>query len=210
MRSTMEVECRRRVGKSRLVQEFCDRSGLPYVVFQASRGRSPAAERHDFIEAAVCASLPGADLVQGAEPQDWNHALRSLATAIEDSPCIVVLDEVPWLIEQDPEFEGALQTVWDRFLSDRPVLLILVGSDLTMMRALQEYGRPFFGRAANMTIRPLSVADVAGMTRLPAAEAVDALLITGGFPEIVQSWRPAIAPGRPGAGARSSRSSVSR
>jgi AAA+ ATPase superfamily predicted ATPase len=43
---------RRRVGKSRLVQEFCDRSGLPYVVFQASRGRSAAAERHDFIEAA--------------------------------------------------------------------------------------------------------------------------------------------------------------
>lgn len=29
---------RRRVGKSRLVQEFCDRSGAPYVVFQATRG----------------------------------------------------------------------------------------------------------------------------------------------------------------------------
>ncbi|MGN9786316.1 ATP-binding protein [Nonomuraea sp. ZG12] len=184
---------RRRVGKSRLVQEFCDRSGLPYVIFQASRGRSAAAERHDLVEAAVCAGLPGADLVQGVEPQDWNQALRSLATAIEDSPCIVVLDEVPWLIEQDPEFEGALQTVWDRFLSGRPVLLILVGSDLTMMQALQEYGRPFFGRAANMTIRPLSLADVAEMTRLPAADAVDALLLTGGFPEIVQSWRPGMS-----------------
>ncbi|MGH3754387.1 MAG: hypothetical protein ACRDRP_17140 [Pseudonocardiaceae bacterium] len=32
---------RRRVGKSRLVQEFCDRSGTPYVVFQATRGRNP-------------------------------------------------------------------------------------------------------------------------------------------------------------------------
>ena len=36
---------RRRVGKSRLVQEFCDRSGLPYVVFQATRGRNPVSER---------------------------------------------------------------------------------------------------------------------------------------------------------------------
>ena len=44
------VTGRRRVGKSRLVQEFCDRSGLPYVVFQATRGRSPVAERADFSE----------------------------------------------------------------------------------------------------------------------------------------------------------------
>lgn len=181
---------RRRVGKSRLVQEFCDRSGVPYVVFQASRGRQPTAERHDFVEAMACAGLPGAELVQGSQPTDWHNALRSLATAIGDSPCIVVLDEVPWLIEQDGEFEGALQTIWDRFLSSKPVLLILVGSDLTMMEALQEYGRPFFGRAASMTIRPLNLADVAEMTRLPAAESVDALLITGGFPEIVSTWEP--------------------
>lgn len=184
------VTGRRRVGKSRLVQEFCDRADVPYVVFQASRGRAPAAERLDFVEATVCAGLPAADLVQGTRPADWHHALRALATAVGDSPCIVVLDEVPWLIEQDGEFEGALQTVWDRFLSAKPILLILVGSDLTMMEALQEYGRPFFGRAASMTVQPLHLADVAAMTRLPAEEAVDALLITGGFPEIVQSWEP--------------------
>nr|WP_262380236.1 DUF234 domain-containing protein [Nonomuraea sp. PA05] len=119
--------------------------------------------------------------------------MRALATAAGDRPCIVVLDEVPWLVEQDREFEGSLQTVWDRFLSDKPILLILVGSDLTMMEALQEYGRPFFGRAARMTIRPLHLADVAEMTRLPAEEAIDALLITGGFPEIVRSWEPGLS-----------------
>ncbi|MEU7000253.1 DUF234 domain-containing protein [Nonomuraea sp. NPDC046570] len=128
--------------------------------------------------------------MSGARPQDWNQALRALAQATGDEPAIIVLDEVPWLIEQDHEFEGALQTVWDRFLSAKPLLLILVGSDLTMMEALQQYGRPFFGRAARMTIRPLDLADVAGMTKLPAADAIDALLVTGGFPEIVRSWEP--------------------
>lgn len=43
-------------------------------------------------------------------------------------PSIAVIDEVPWLVEQDREFEGALQAVWDRYLSAAPVLLILVGS----------------------------------------------------------------------------------
>ncbi|WP_052851298.1 ATP-binding protein [Streptomyces avicenniae] len=182
---------RRRVGKSRLVQEFCDRSGAPYVVFQASRGRNPVAERADFTTTLAHAPLPGAELVAGLQPQDWNQALRALALAVpEDRPAVAVLDEVPWLVEQDPEFEGALQTVWDRHLSARPVLLVLVGSDMSMMEALQSYGRPFFGRAATMTVRPLDPADVRDMTGLGAAEALDAHLITGGFPEIVQSWRP--------------------
>lgn len=181
---------RRRVGKSRLVQEFCDRSGLPYLIFQATRGRNSAAERADFAATVAQSSLPGGDLVVDVRPADWNAALRALAAAVPaDSPSIAVIDEVPWLAEQDPEFEGALQTVWDRLLSARPVLLILVGSDLSVMEALTTYGRPFFGRAAKMKLRPLHLGDVAAMTRLGAADAVDALLLTGGFPEIVRSWR---------------------
>ncbi|WP_282699446.1 DUF234 domain-containing protein [Streptomyces sp. CC219B] len=180
---------RRRVGKSRLVQEFCDRSRLPYVVFQATRGRNPVAERADF--ATALSTLPGAELVAGLQATDWNQALRSLAVAVpSDSPSIAVIDEVPWLVQGDSEFEGALQTVWDRHLSDKPVLLVLVGSDMSVMEALQSHGRPFFGRATKMTVRPLHLADVQRMTALGAAEAVDALLVTGGFPEIVQSWRP--------------------
>ncbi|MEU6380309.1 ATP-binding protein [Streptomyces sp. NPDC046909] len=180
---------RRRVGKSRLVQEFCDRSGLPYAVFQATRGRNAVAERADF--ATALSGLPGAEPVAGLRATDWNQALRSLALAVpDDTPSIAVIDEVPWLVEGDDEFEGALQTVWDRHLSAKPVLLLLVGSDMSVMEALQSHGRPFFGRAAKMTVRPLHLADVQRMTGLEAAEAVDALLITGGFPEIVQSWRP--------------------
>ena len=182
---------RRRVGKSRLVQEFCDRSGAPYVVFQATRGRGPVAERADFTAALAHSALPGAELVAGLQAQDWNQALRSLALAVpDDVPSIAVIDEVPWLVEQDREFEGALQTVWDRHLSSKPLLLLLVGSDLSVMEALQSYGRPFFGRAAKVTVQPLNLADIQAMTELDAAAAVDAQLITGGFPEIVQSWRP--------------------
>ena len=184
------VTGRRRVGKSRLVQEFCDRSQAPYVVFQATRGRNPASERADFIALIAQSTLSGADTVAGLQAGDWNQALRTLALALpDDRPSVAVIDEVPWLIEQDAEFEGALQTIWDRYLSAKPVLLILVGSDLSMMEALQSYGRPFFGRASKMTVNPLHLADVRAMTGLNAAEAIDALLITGGFPEVVQTWR---------------------
>jgi uncharacterized protein len=187
------VTGRRRVGKSRLLQEFCDRSGRPYLVFQATRGRNPVAERADLAALLAHSDLPAAEAVAGLRAADWNQALRTLALALpDDSPSIVVIDEVPWLVEQDGEFEGALQTVWDRHLSAKPVLLVLVGSDLSVMEALQSYGRPFFGRAATMTVNPLHLADVQAMTRLSAAEAVDALLVTGGFPEVVQAWHPGL------------------
>lgn len=180
---------RRRVGKSRLVQEFCDRSGVPYVLFQATRGRNPVAERAEFTALLAQSGLQQAEAVAGLQAGDWNQALRALALALpDDVPAVAVIDEVPWLVEQDREFEGALQTVWDRYLSAKPVLLILVGSDLSVMEALQSYGRPFFGRAAKMTVNPLHLADVQALTGLPAADAVDALLVTGGFPEVVQAW----------------------
>ncbi|MFR9753290.1 ATP-binding protein [Nocardia sp. 004] len=182
------------MGKSRLVQEFCDRSGLPYVVFQATRGRNPGTEREDFVATLAHSPLRGAQLIAGMSAADWNQALRTLAIALpDDIASIVVIDEVPWLVAQDSEFEGALQTVWDRHLSAKPVLLLLVGSDISVMEALQSHGRPFFGRATKMTVAPLHLADVQTMTELSAAESVDALLITGGFPEIVQSWRPGMS-----------------
>jgi hypothetical protein len=37
---------------------------VPYVVFQASRDRNPAAQRADFIAALAQSALPGADLVE--------------------------------------------------------------------------------------------------------------------------------------------------
>jgi hypothetical protein len=61
----------------------------------------------------------------------------------DDQPSVVVLDEMPYLIRTDPGFEGTLQKVFDRELSRKPVLLIGIGSDLAMLEALNEYGRPW-------------------------------------------------------------------
>lgn len=90
----------------------------------------------------------------------------------------------------DTAFEGALQTAWDRYLSRRPVLLIGVGSDMSMMTMLTEYGRPFHQRATELVLRPLSPAAVQDLTQLPAAEVIDAFLITGGLPLVCRRWEP--------------------
>ncbi|MEU6660476.1 AAA family ATPase [Streptomyces sp. NPDC046821] len=176
-------------GKSRLVQEVCDRSGVPYLYVTAVKGASPAQAVDDFLRELRSSSLPDKpELVPAHGGGDWGEALRALAAALPSRPSIVVLDELPWLSEQDKSFDGALQTAWDRLLSRRPVLLLLLGSDLHMMERLTAYDRPFFGRADNLVLGPLNPAEVGGALGLDDADALDAHLVTGGLPGIVRAW----------------------
>ncbi len=68
------------------------------------------------------------------------------------------MDELPYLMDPDGAFESVLQRSWDRELSRKPVLLILVGSDLPVMEALTSYGRPFHQRGTQLTVGPLNPA----------------------------------------------------
>lgn len=183
---------RRRVGKSRLVQVFCEQAGVPAVFFQASRGADPAAERSAFATAVRESEIPGRDLFSdGVTWPSWAAIFRQLAAALPDEgPSIVVIDELPWLIESDSTLEGALQTGWDTLLAHKPVLLILIGSDLAMMERLDDYRRPFHQRGTVMVLPALSPAEVGSMIGLAPAEAIDAYLVTGGLPLICQEWAP--------------------
>jgi AAA+ ATPase superfamily predicted ATPase len=180
---------RRRIGKSALIEEFVGRADVPHVYFTAEigAGEEPLAE---FVRVVGASSLPDADVFDEAAPGNWAAALRQLAGILpEDRPSVVVLDEVPYLMDDQGAFESVLQRSWDRELSRKPVLLLLIGSDLSMMEALTSYGRPFHQRATEMAIGPLNPADVATMTGLDAADAIDAALVTGGLPVICARWR---------------------
>jgi hypothetical protein len=180
---------RRQVGKSRLVQEFCDRVEVPYLFFTATKGASPVEAVSTFFAELRESALPTEpELVPADGSGSWPDAFRVLASVLPDRPCVVVIDELPWLAEQDDLFDGALQTAWDRLLAKRPVLLLLLGSDLHMMERLTAYDRPFYGRADTMTLGPLNPAETGRALGLDAADAIDAHLVSGGLPGILRVW----------------------
>jgi hypothetical protein len=187
--TAVAIRGRRQVGKSRLVQEFCDRARTPYVFFTATKGASPVEAVAEFLSALRESSLPrDREAVPSGGSGSWPDAFRALASTLPDRPCIVVLDELPWLAEQDGLFDGALQTAWDRLLAKRPVLLFLLGSDLHMMERLTAYDRPFYGRADNLALGPLNPAETGEALGLSAVDAVDAHLASGGLPGILRTW----------------------
>jgi hypothetical protein len=183
------IRGRRRVGKSRLVEEFAQRAALPHVFFTAT-GAPREEELASFAADVAASDLPEAErFAEFAIPQTWDAALTLLAGILPtDRPSMVVIDEMPYLAREDPGFEGSLQKAFDRTLSRLPVLLVLIGSDLAMMEALNTYGRPFYQRGTEMVVPPLNPAEVAAMLGAPAAEAFDAFLVTGGLPLILDEW----------------------
>ncbi|NUR59998.1 MAG: ATP-binding protein [Catenulispora sp.] len=187
--AAVAIRGRRQVGKSRLVQEFCDASGAPYFFFTATKGASAVESVSWFAGELKDSGLPNdPETVPTAGVGSWPDAFRILASALPDRPAIVVVDELPWLAEQDDLFDGALQTAWDRMLCTRPVLLLLLGSDLHMMERLTAYDRPFYGRADNMVLGPLNPAETGDALGLDAADAIDAHLVSGGLPGIIRAW----------------------
>ncbi|MBY8877526.1 ATP-binding protein [Actinacidiphila acidipaludis] len=181
---------RRRVGKSSLVEEFLRRTEVPNLFFTASGGTAED-ELTELLDAVARSTLPERELFAEETPGQWNAAFRLLAEMLpDDTPSVVVIDEVPYLMERVDAFEGMLQRAWDRLLSRKPVLLLLVGSDLSMMEALNSYDRPFHQRGREMVVGPLNPADISEMLELEPAPAFDAALVTGGLPLICAEWRP--------------------
>jgi hypothetical protein len=195
--TALAIRGRRQVGKSRLVQEFCDRAGAPYFFFTATKGASPVEAVAAFTAELRESGLPREPgLLPRLSTGSWPDAFRILASAVPDAPSLVVLDELPWLAEQDGLFDGVLQTAWDRLLAPRPVLLLLLGSDMHMMTRLTAYDRPFYGRADNLALGPLGPAETGSALGLKAADAIDAQLVSGGLPGILRAWphaTPALA-----------------
>ncbi len=183
---------RRRVGKSTLIEEFLRQADLPHVFFAASR-QSLDRELEMFLEELAGSELEAGGSVRGGvTPSTWEGALTLIAqTADAERPAVVVVDEFPWMVEQDESIEAVFQKAWDRRLKKVPMLLILVGSDLAMMEALTTYGRPLYGRPTReMVVDPLTPAEIGNLLGVDAAAALDAYATIGGFPQLALAWPP--------------------
>ena len=141
---------RRRVGKSRLLTEWCRRQQGLYTVAD----QSASSVQRRYLAAAVDERFPGfADV----EYPDWRSLLMRLADEASRThwPGPFVVDELPYLIAADPSVPGVLQNWLDR--PDHHLCVVVSGSSLHMMHgAILDAGAPLYGRAHEaFAVRPL-------------------------------------------------------
>lgn len=124
------------------------------------------------------------------QPRDWEEVLRMLARAVDGRRAIVILDEVPYILEQDSGFGSHLQAAWDHLFKESNLLLFLSGSHIGMLTQLTEYQAPLYGRlTAQFPLLPLRYGDIGDF--LPSYDIHQRLAvyaIVGGVPAYLERW----------------------
>jgi AAA+ ATPase superfamily predicted ATPase len=173
---------RRRLGKSELVrQSIADRDDAVY--YQAVE--STAENQLEQFVNTVTATFPQLDRLR----QDWETLLEALG----DEDAIVVIDEFPFLIEEDDSLPSRIQRVWDTHLQETSMTLVLVGSSISVMEEkVLAGGSPLYGRrTATIDLEPLSLANMAAF--VPDYDEETTLktwAIYGGTPFYLQTLDP--------------------
>jgi AAA+ ATPase superfamily predicted ATPase len=174
---------RRRLGKTALVKESL--KGYDNAVVYQAKQKTGALQRQQFIETAADA-YPGVTRIR----DDWGDILGYLA----DQDAIIVLDEFPYLIEQDESLPSVLQAMFDHELEDSAATIVLVGSSISMMEEAALLGNsPLYGRSSlKLDVRQLPFD--AAMTFFDDSYAPDEQVLTwgvfGGVPYYLEDVSP--------------------
>ena len=170
---------RRRLGKSELVRQSIE--GRDDAVYYQAVESTAENQLEQFVDTATAqfSSL-------GNVRRDWEVLLEALG----EEDAIVVIDEFPFLIEEDESLPSRIQRVWDMELQETGMTLVLVGSSISVMEDKVLSGSaPLYGRrTATIDLEPLDVADARQFfPEYDPETAVTAWAIYGGTPHYLQT-----------------------
>lgn len=191
--SLVVIKGRRRVGKSRLVEEFAKgRSFLQFSGLPPVAGITAQDQRDEFSRLlSQQTSLPE------IKSDDWGDLFALLGEKIATGQVIVLFDEISWMAQQDPTFLPKLKNVWDLiFKKNSQLILILCGSISAWIEKNILSSTGYFGRISEkITLQELSLPDcnqlltALGFKR-SAMEKLIVLSLTGGIPWYIEQINP--------------------
>jgi hypothetical protein len=175
---------RRRVGKTALLQHFATERT---TVFHTAAGRPVAQELR--LLARRMSAVSGTRRDFDRQPlRDWDDAIDVLVELWEAGRVLVVLDEFPELVTVSRELPGILRALLDRPPANAK--LLLAGSAVRTMTAIQEARAPLYGRVdLSLQLNPFRPHEAALMLAdLPPAERAQVWTIVGGVPLYLRWW----------------------
>lgn len=183
--SMVVIKGRRRIGKSRLAEEFGrKKTFLPFSGLAPTSRVSAQDQRDAFAEQLTTKlGLPSLTF------SDWTNAFNFLSEQLNNHPTVILLDEISWMGSKDPTFTSKLKIWWDLVLDKRPsVMLILCGSISTWIDKNIINSTAFFGRISlYIELGELTISQSCELLKKQGFKGSDLdlfkiLAITGGIP----------------------------
>ena len=175
---------RRRVGKTALATKFME--GKPALYFLVTE-ESEQQNRNAFKDAV--ADFCGNELLKSASLQQWEPIFKAFCEKPSDQKLLLILDEFQYLGKSDPAFPSVFQKIWDTFLKQQSVMVILCGSLISMMESQTlSYSSPLYGRrTGQLRLRQIPFSHYGQFfPEKSHKDLIEYYAITGGVPKYIE------------------------
>lgn len=183
------VHGRRRVGKSALLTRFA--AGKPLAYYVAAE----QLERDQLTDIGKALGQMSSDHGRRGRPprlavRDWDEALAIVTDAAATRRVGLVIDEFPYLVAANRALPSLVQRWWDATGSESNVVVILAGSQQSMMRSLVSSEGALYGRPTRaLHLRPFDYYHAGQFARAwPPEDRVRLYAVAGGIPDYLEEF----------------------
>lgn len=184
--SLVVVKGRRRIGKSRLIEEFS--KGHTFYNFT---GLPPTDKTTSMTERDAFKTQLRKHFNDVPKSDDWWALLWFLAESTQTGRVIILFDEISWMAIKDPDFLGKLKTIWDtQFKRNQQLIFVMCGSISTWIESNILSSTGFMGRISlTLTLNELPLIDCNqfwNKSFVSDYEKLKILAVTGGIPRYLE------------------------
>lgn len=187
--SFVVVKGRRRIGKSRLLDEFSkELRSFKFTGLAPQENTTKQSQLDEFSR-----QLSAATGLPEIKVDDWSKLFALLAREANKGKILIIFDEISWIGSKDHDFLGKLKNAWDdSFKKNIKLIFVVCGSVSTWIDENIINNTAFYGRISwSMTIEPLPLSDCNLMLEAQGFkgsiyEKFKILSVTGGIPWYIE------------------------
>ncbi|HXK73223.1 MAG TPA: ATP-binding protein [Clostridia bacterium] len=140
--SLVVIYGRRRIGKTELISKFInDKKSIYFLATEEDEVQNRNAFKN------TVSDFLGNELLREARIDNWEILFKSLVAKTTNEKIILAIDEFQYLGLANSAFPSIMQKMWDTYLKNSNIMVILCGSLISMMESQTlNYSSPLYGR----------------------------------------------------------------
>ena len=140
--SLVVIYGRRRIGKTELISKFInDKKSIYFLATEEDEVQNRNAFKN------TVSDFLGNELIREARIDNWEILFKSLVAKTTNEKIILAIDEFQYLGLANSAFPSIMQKMWDTYLKNSNIMVILCGSLISMMESQTlNYSSPLYGR----------------------------------------------------------------